>query len=33
VRSVAIVLPQGEPFAEAAKDALRAEPGKKHASV
>lgn len=33
VRSVAIVLPQGVPFADAAKDALRAEPGKKHASV
>jgi phenylpropionate dioxygenase-like ring-hydroxylating dioxygenase large terminal subunit len=33
VRSVAIVLPQGQPFAEAARDALRAEPGKQHASV
>lgn len=33
VRSVAIVLPQGQPFAESAKDALRAEAGKKHASV
>lgn len=33
VRSAALVLPQDQPFAEAAKDALRAEPGKKHASV
>jgi phthalate 4,5-dioxygenase len=33
VRSVAIVLNEGEPFKEAAADALRAEPGKKHASV
>jgi phenylpropionate dioxygenase-like ring-hydroxylating dioxygenase large terminal subunit len=33
VRSVAIVLPAGQPFAEAAKDALRAEPGKPHATV
>ena len=33
VRSVAIVLPQGRPFHEAAKDALRAEPGKPHATV
>jgi hypothetical protein len=33
IRSVAIVLPQDQPFKEAAGDALRAEPGKKHASV
>ena len=33
VRSVAIVLPAGVPFAEAAAEALRAEPGKPHASV
>jgi hypothetical protein len=33
VRSVAIVLPDGQPFKEAAAEALRAEPGKKHASV
>jgi phthalate 4,5-dioxygenase len=33
IRSVAIVLPAGQPFNEAAADALRAEPGKKHASV
>jgi phthalate 4,5-dioxygenase len=33
VRSVAIVLPQGQPFSEAARDALRAEAGKKHASL
>ncbi|CAN5549548.1 Rieske 2Fe-2S domain-containing protein [soil metagenome] len=33
VRSVAVVLPEGEAFQEAARDALRAEPGKIHASV
>lgn len=33
VRSVAIVLPDNQPFYEAARDALRAEPGKPHASV
>jgi hypothetical protein len=33
VRSVAIVLPADRPFKEAAKDALRAEAGKAHASV
>ncbi len=33
VRSVAIVLPEGQPFHEAARDALKAEPGKPHASV
>lgn len=33
VRSVAIVLPEGQVFHEAAKDALRAEPGKPHATV
>lgn len=33
VRSVAIVLPEDQPFYEAARDALRAEPGKPHASV
>jgi hypothetical protein len=33
VRSVAIVLPEGQPFHEAAKDALRAEPNKPHDSV
>jgi hypothetical protein len=33
VRSVAIVLPQGQPFTELARDALRAEAGKKHTSV
>jgi phenylpropionate dioxygenase-like ring-hydroxylating dioxygenase large terminal subunit len=33
VRSVAIVLPEGQPFHEAAKDALRAEPNKPHVSV
>jgi phthalate 4,5-dioxygenase oxygenase subunit len=33
VRSVAIVLPRGQPFVEAAQDALRAEPGKPHATV
>lgn len=33
VRSVAIVLPADQAFKDAAQDALRAEPGKKHASV
>lgn len=33
VRSVAIVLPDDQPFYEAAREALRAEPGKPHASV
>lgn len=33
IRSVAIVLPADQAFKDAAKDALRAEPGKKHASV
>ncbi|MDB5945525.1 MAG: rieske 2Fe-2S region, partial [Ramlibacter sp.] len=33
IRSVAIVLREGQPFKEAARDALRAEPNKKHASV
>ena len=33
VRSVAVVLPADQPFKEAARDALRAEPGKPHASV
>jgi phthalate 4,5-dioxygenase oxygenase subunit len=33
VRSVAIVLPVDQAFKDAAKDALRAEPGKKNASV
>lgn len=33
VRSVAIVLPEGAVFHEAARDALRAEPGKPHATV
>ncbi|MEY2683274.1 MAG: hypothetical protein RJA09_418 [Pseudomonadota bacterium] len=33
VRSVAIVLPDNQPFYEAAREALRAEPGKPHASV
>ncbi len=33
VRSAAVVLPRELPFKEAARDALRAEPGKKHASV
>ena len=33
VRSVAIVLPENQPFYEAAREALRAEPGKPHASV
>ena len=33
IRSVAIVLPEDQPFIEAARDALRAEPGKPHATV
>jgi len=33
VRSVAIVLPEGKPFHDAARDALRAEAGKPHATV
>lgn len=33
VRSVAIVLPSDEAFKDAARDALRAEPGKAHTSV
>lgn len=33
VRSVAVVLPEGVPFHEAARDMLRAEPGKPHNSV
>ncbi len=33
IRSVAIVLPKDLPFADAAKEAMRAEPGKKHVSV
>ena len=33
VRSAAVVLAHGEPFKEAARDALRSEPGKAHASV
>lgn len=33
IRSVAIVLPKELPFADAAKEAMRAEPGKKHVSV
>ena len=33
VRSVAMLLPRGVAFKEAAKDALRSEPGKPHASV
>ena len=33
VRSVAIVLPEDLAFIDAARDALRAEPGKPHASV
>jgi len=33
IRSVAVVLPAEQAFKEAVKDALRAEPGKKHASV
>ena len=33
VRSAAVLLPQDTPFKEAAREALRAEPGKPHASV
>ncbi|HEY1228486.1 MAG TPA: RHO alpha subunit C-terminal catalytic domain-containing protein, partial [Ramlibacter sp.] len=33
IRSVAIVLPKDLPFSDAAKEAMRAEPGKKHVSV
>lgn len=33
VRSAAVVLPEGQPFHEAAREALRAEPGKPHATV
>ncbi|MDB5731764.1 MAG: pht3, partial [Variovorax sp.] len=33
IRCAAVVLPIGQPFKEAAADALRAEPGKKHSSV
>ena len=33
IRSVALVLPAEQPFKDAAADALRAEPGKAHASV
>ena len=33
VRSAAVVLPQGEPFKDAAREALQAAPGKAHASV
>lgn len=33
VRSAAVVLPEGQPFQEAAREALRAEPGKPHATV
>jgi phthalate 4,5-dioxygenase len=33
VRSVALVLPADQPFKDAARDALRSEPGKPHASV
>ena len=33
IRSVALVLPADKPFKDAAADALRAEPGKAHASV
>jgi phthalate 4,5-dioxygenase len=33
IRSVALVLPADQPFKDAARDALRAEPGKPHASV
>jgi phthalate 4,5-dioxygenase oxygenase subunit len=33
VRSVSIVLPQGVPFSEAARDALLPEPGSAHATV
>lgn len=33
VRSAAVVLPEGQAFQEAAREALRAEPGKPHATV
>jgi hypothetical protein len=33
VRSAAVLLPRELPFKEAAREALRAEPGKPHASV
>lgn len=33
VRSAALVLPKDQPFLQAARDALRAEPGKPHSSV
>ena len=33
VRSAAVVLPRDQSFKESARDAMRAEPGKKHASV
>ena len=33
IRSAAVLLPRGVPFKDAARDALLAEPGKKHASV
>ena len=33
VRSAAVVLPEDQPFYDAARDALRAEPGKPHVSV
>jgi hypothetical protein len=33
VRSVAMLLPRSQPFAQAAADALRAEPGKPHQTV
>ena len=33
VRSAAVLLPQDTPFKDAAREALRAEPGKPHASV
>ena len=33
VRSAAVVLPADQPYKEAARDALRAEPGKPHVSV
>lgn len=33
VRSVAVVLPEDQPFIEAARDALRSSPGKPHVSV
>ncbi|HSV83860.1 MAG TPA: aromatic ring-hydroxylating dioxygenase subunit alpha [Ramlibacter sp.] len=33
IRSVAMVLPEGQPFQEATREALRAAPGKPHATV